>query len=479
MEYENFYEAFRYHLEKKGYGGQSLVCRHTDIPRSYLSRIVNRERRAGTKTQKKIARFFGFGLEEFVEMGRRIVLGENPESAGDLLEKLPEELLVQRLAEAVRKEVQTAQLLDQTQLLYADIVENSRQMIVRFDDKLNITFANNACAQITDTARQSLLGQSWLDFVAEDFRSDLAERVRELTGVGGSFSLELTSSANSRWLYLTITVFPGGAGGKDRGQLVGFDMTEEVLTRQKLAQSERDLNLIYNGSPDIMATIEAGTGIVRKCNRTMCDKLGYTFEHIVGRHFFDFCRESNLGWDRELEIVFERGSHIVDLELHLVKNDGEFLPVLLNVTPIRDCAGKVVSANCVFRDQTERRKLIDRLRFIQHGVEMSHVPTLWVGEDASIVYVNKAVCRLLGYTREELQSLHVWDINPLIPESTWAEKWSWFQAEENVEFSGQYRKMSGEVIPVEFRVSNLEYPDGRRYNVVFVKTVSKDMENCG
>jgi len=121
-------------------------------------------------------------------------------------------------------------------------------------------------------------------------------------------------------------------------------------------------------------------------------------------------------------------------------------------------------------DITDRKQLMDKLFFIQHGVENSYVPTLWIGADASIAYVNEAVISLLGYTREELLRLRVWDINPLIPEGSWKEKWAWFQTHGKVTFSGQYRTKEGAIIPVEFQVSNLEYPDGRRYNVVFVKT---------
>ncbi len=70
MDYASFYESLQYHLNKKGHGGQAMICRHTDIPRSYLSRIVKGHRNAGTRTQRKIARYFGFEIEEFVEFGR-------------------------------------------------------------------------------------------------------------------------------------------------------------------------------------------------------------------------------------------------------------------------------------------------------------------------------------------------------------------------------------------------------------------------
>jgi len=351
MDYESFYESLKYHLEKKGYGGQALICRHTDIPRSYLSRIMNRGRKAGIRTQKKIARFFGYGLEEFIEVGRRISLGENPENRTDLFKNMPEEHLVQRLTEAVRKEVQTSQLLDETQLLYENIIENSRQMIVRFDENMNVTFVNSACERLTGQVRTKLLDMNWQDLVNDKYHEKLMGMVEKLHEKGGSFSTELPGKFEKRWLYLTVTIFPENARGKDKGQLVGFDITKEILIRKKLEE------LVY------------------------------------------------------------------------------------------------------------------RFKFIHHGVEKSYVPTLWIGDRANIVYVNQAVCKLLEYTKQELSKMHVWDINPLITREDWPNMWTWFQSEENVNFTGQYRTKSEEIIPVEFQVSNLEYPNGRRFNVVFVKPI--------
>ncbi len=344
MDYENFYEALKYHVKKKGHGGQALICRHTDIPRSYLSRIMKKNRRAGIKTQKKIARFFGFGMEEFAEMGRRITLGQDPERSVDLLKDLPDEHLMQRLTEAVRKEMVTARLLSQTQLLYEDIVENSRQIIVRFDASQKISFVNKASEQLSGINRNTLMGLDWKLLVDKSYRGKLEKKTEQLTSSGGSFSMEVPSSSGKIWLFLTITVFPAEEGRNDLGQIVGFDITE-------------------------------------------------------------------------------------------------------------------------------KKKLVDRLYFIQHGVEMSFVPTLVIDDKANIIYANKAACKLLGYQKSELEEMSVWDINPLISQDSWSQKWAWFETEENVVFNGQYRKKSGKIIRVEFHVSNLKYPDGRRYNVVFVKPV--------
>ncbi|MEE8541762.1 MAG: PAS domain S-box protein [Desulfobacterales bacterium] len=380
---------------------------------------------------------------------------------------------MQRLTDAVRKEVRTAQLLNRTQLLYENIVENSRQMIVRFDENMNVSFVNRAFEQMTGQDQAKLILSNWKYLVHEKYHEDLLRGIKELGDAGGSFSMEMDGKLSKGWLYLTITLFPEYIGGNDKMQWVGFDITEEVVIRRKLEESERDLNAIYNGSPDMMASVDTRTGLVTKCNRTLCMKLEYEYEEIVKKPFKKLFHKSSLEEVNKLFQVFLKTGEIIDRELTLRKKNGDPLLALLNVTAIRNNDEKLIAGNYVLNDLTERNKLLDKLRFIQHGVEMSYVPTLWIGSNANIVYVNKAVCNLLGYAKEELKTMHVWDINPLITEKDWPEKWAWFETEESVVFAGQYITKDREIISVEFQVSNLTYPDGRGYNVVFVKNMER------
>ena len=340
MNHHYFLEALKYQLKKKGHGAQSLVCRHTGLPRSYLSRIVNGKRCAGKKTQHKIAGFYGFSINDFNELGRRISIGEDPDSATDLFNNLGEDELINRLSEAIKKELTTSFLLNKTQYLYENIVESANLLIARFDDRFHISYANKAFQNLPGTSFQTLQGFHWKNLLRHEFHAQYERELAKLSD-GSSFSMEVQTPYNNDWIYLTVTLLSARLSAGDRVQWLGVDITA-------------------------------------------------------------------------------------------------------------------------------RKELIDQLHFIKHGVEMSYVPTLWVSENAEIVYVNQAVCKLLGYSKEELTKLHVWDINPMIPRDIWEEKWAWFQQEKDVTFPGEYKTKTGELLDVEFRLSNLVHPDGRRYNVVFV-----------
>ncbi|MGB9485364.1 MAG: PAS domain S-box protein, partial [Terriglobia bacterium] len=85
--------------------------------------------------------------------------------------------------------------------------------------------------------------------------------------------------------------------------------------------------------------------------------------------------------------------------------------------PMRDHAGKIIGLCGIARDITERKRIEAALReseekfrgFFQEAAEGIIVATI---ETKKFVYANPAVCRMLGYTEEELVHPGVSDIHP-------------------------------------------------------------------
>lgn len=56
-----------------------------------------------------------------------------------------------------------------------------------------------------------------------------------------------------------------------------------------------------------------------------------------------------------------------------------------------------------------------QLKLTQFFVDNSTIPAVWVGEDAEIYYVNNKTCEYLGYSREELLKMRIYDFDPNYP----------------------------------------------------------------
>ena len=116
---------------------------------------------------------------------------------------------------------------------------------------------------------------------------------------------------------------------------------------------------------------------------------------------------------------------------------------------------------------------IDSLSFFSRfSVESSADEVFWMREDSSIVYVNDSACKRLGYSREELQSMHVWDWDPLFTREKWSEFLLEIRSNRAMLFETRHQTKDGELFPVEIKATLMEYA-GRSYLFAFVNDISE------
>lgn len=113
-------------------------------------------------------------------------------------------------------------------------------------------------------------------------------------------------------------------------------------------------------------------------------------------------------------------------------------------------------------------------RLAQLSLEVAAGAVFWIGPDARIVYANKAACRLLGYSREELLDLSIHDINPDLNPQGWTQHWLTVKQQGELTFECRQRRKDGQIKPVKVRVNYLEC-EGQEYQCAFVW----DITGCG
>jgi PAS domain S-box-containing protein len=124
----------------------------------------------------------------------------------------------------------------------------------------------------------------------------------------------------------------------------------------------------------------------------------------------------------------------------------------------------------------ERTKKLDEtvqaLRFTQFAVDRSVDQAFWITNDGHFFYVNDAACHILGYTRDELVTMSVPDIDPTCPPERVAHYWQVLREKGSDTFETCHRAKDGRVYPVDIR-SNLLIFDGKEYNCCFVTDISE------
>jgi len=119
-----------------------------------------------------------------------------------------------------------------------------------------------------------------------------------------------------------------------------------------------------------------------------------------------------------------------------------------------------------------RKHAEESLRFTQFAVDHSADMNFWMDEEARLVYVNQAACDTLGYSKEELLKLTLFDIDPNMKRAEWPERWAKMKyAGERVIETNQLTR-DGKLIPIEVRGNYVEF-EGKGYNCAVARDITE------
>lgn len=124
----------------------------------------------------------------------------------------------------------------------------------------------------------------------------------------------------------------------------------------------------------------------------------------------------------------------------------------------------------IFEDITDRKQLQRSLQLTDFSFECLSVAATWITVDGLNIRVNEAACQMLGYSRQEFQSLHVYDLDPNLTLERWHRHWQELKQLKHITLISQHRHKSGEMIPVEVTLNYVEF-QGTAYNFAFARDI--------
>jgi PAS domain S-box-containing protein len=119
-------------------------------------------------------------------------------------------------------------------------------------------------------------------------------------------------------------------------------------------------------------------------------------------------------------------------------------------------------AETLQREVAVRRSAEAELRLAQLAMDKSSEAICLVNPSGAFLAANDATLRQLGYTREELLSLTIFDVVPHFDEVSWALQWRVWAETGSDNFESQRRTKDGHNIPVDVTVSHLQF-QGKEY----------------
>jgi len=100
----------------------------------------------------------------------------------------------------------------------------------------------------------------------------------------------------------------------------------------------------------------------------------------------------------------------------------------------------------------------------------------WSDERSRIIEVNEGACRMVGYSREELMSMTVVQLNPDFPIEKWRPQWELIKKRSSVTFESFHRHKDGHLTNVEITANFINYK-GRELICSFVRDITERKRN--
>lgn len=100
-----------------------------------------------------------------------------------------------------------------------------------------------------------------------------------------------------------------------------------------------------------------------------------------------------------------------------------------------------------------------------------------LGANAQFIYVNDATCWMTEYSREELLSMTLHDIDIDFSLHDWSDKWQYLvsrDSQQSLTFKSRYRTKSGQIFLVEIAITYVEHQD-RGFGCAFVRDKSDEV----
>ena len=339
-----------------------------------------------------------------------------------------------------------------------------------------IVEVNETACRMLGYSREEFLDMSLVDldpgFSMEKWPTTW-KKIKEI----GKHSLEAQHRAkDGRLIPVEIIANYIDFGGRELDCAVVRDITERKKAEQALQESEERLRQIASSLREVIWLRDVQTRQVLYVNPAFEELTGRTCESFYENRdiMIDAIHPDDKEGVREaLEKRFEGVSY--DKEHRIIHLDGSVRWVSSRIFPVRNEAGEVYRWASIMEDITERKKAEETLQMFQYSNDQASVAIFWMNRDAEYLYVNNEACRSLGYTREELLGLRLWDIDPIYPKERWYSNLEEYQVNrqggsEHVETF--HRRKDGVTFPVEVFSKHLWLGE-TEFHVAFVQDITE------
>lgn len=294
--------------------------------------------------------------------------------------------------------------LQASQFYTRSLIESNIDALMTTDPLGIITDVNQQMEALTGCTREELIGAPFKNHFTDPARAEQGIRlVLEKSKVTNYELTACSKKGKETVVSYNATTFYDQSGKLQGVFAAARDITEQKKLEQQLREQQAYNRGLIESSVDGLVTVDP-TGIVSDVNEQMCRMTGYARTELIGSPFAGYFTEPERA-TQGVKQTFETGV-VTEYALTLISRARRLLQVSFNASVFRDPIGNVRGIFASARDITDRVRLEEKLReqqiYLRGLIESSVDGLITVDPTGFITDVNEQMCRMTGYTREEL-----------------------------------------------------------------------------